>query len=176
MNYSERGLSCEQAAHAVNFALAIGRFDPRVYQPDQPGYFLYISLGRLLNFLVTTPISSSPVEHCRKLRGDHHDLQDGTRLVRTERGTVFKSFFPVFSPRWFHGITPGHPDHRVRFSFPRLSPCRLSPSQLFRLCIPPGKAAGRNASIFDVSTQYSLARDASCRNILQVYFLPLANR
>jgi len=37
---------------SVNFGLAIGRFDPRVYQPHPPGYFLYICLGRVLNFLL----------------------------------------------------------------------------------------------------------------------------
>jgi hypothetical protein len=37
---------------SVNFALAIGRFDPRVHQPHPPGYFLYICMGRLLNFIV----------------------------------------------------------------------------------------------------------------------------
>jgi hypothetical protein len=36
---------------SVNFALAIGRFDPRVHQPHPPGYFLYICLGRVLNWL-----------------------------------------------------------------------------------------------------------------------------
>lgn len=36
---------------SVNFALAIGRFDPRVHQPHPPGYFLYVCLGRLLNFV-----------------------------------------------------------------------------------------------------------------------------
>jgi 4-amino-4-deoxy-L-arabinose transferase-like glycosyltransferase len=34
---------------SVNFALGMDRFDPRVYQPHPPGYFLYICLGRLLN-------------------------------------------------------------------------------------------------------------------------------
>jgi hypothetical protein len=34
---------------SVNFALAMGHFDPRVHQPHPPGYFLYICLGRLLN-------------------------------------------------------------------------------------------------------------------------------
>src|SRR5271170_2141185 len=34
---------------SVNFALGMGRFDPRVHQPHPPGYFLYICLGRLLN-------------------------------------------------------------------------------------------------------------------------------
>ncbi|HEV2274062.1 MAG TPA: DUF2723 domain-containing protein [Acidobacteriaceae bacterium] len=37
---------------SVNFALAIRRFDPRVYQPHPPGYFLYIGLGRLFNSLL----------------------------------------------------------------------------------------------------------------------------
>lgn len=34
---------------SVNFALAMGRFDPSVHQPHPPGYFLYICLGRLAN-------------------------------------------------------------------------------------------------------------------------------
>ncbi len=37
---------------SVNFALAIERFDPRVYQPHPPGYFLYVCLARLLNSLL----------------------------------------------------------------------------------------------------------------------------
>ena len=37
---------------SVNFALGMGRFDPRVHQPHPPGYFLYICLGRLINYLV----------------------------------------------------------------------------------------------------------------------------
>src|SRR5580765_621608 len=36
---------------SVNFALAIRHFDPRVHQPHPPGYFLYISLARLVNLL-----------------------------------------------------------------------------------------------------------------------------
>lgn len=34
---------------SVNFALGMKRFDPRVYQPHPPGYFLYICLGRLFD-------------------------------------------------------------------------------------------------------------------------------
>lgn len=37
---------------SVNFALGIERFDPRVYQPHPPGYFLYICLGRFLNSML----------------------------------------------------------------------------------------------------------------------------
>jgi hypothetical protein len=36
---------------SVNFALAIGKFAPAVHQPHPPGYFLYVMLGRLLNYL-----------------------------------------------------------------------------------------------------------------------------
>jgi Protein of unknown function (DUF2723) len=36
---------------SVNFALAVGKFDPAVHQPHPPGYFLYVMLGRLLNLL-----------------------------------------------------------------------------------------------------------------------------
>src|SRR5690349_14178154 len=34
---------------SVNFALALDHFDPTVYQPHPPGYFLYVILGRLAN-------------------------------------------------------------------------------------------------------------------------------
>ena len=37
---------------SVNFALALQRFDPRVHQPHPPGYYLYIWLGRALNWMV----------------------------------------------------------------------------------------------------------------------------
>lgn len=37
---------------SVNFALGMGRFDPTVHQPHPPGYFLYVCMGRLVNYLV----------------------------------------------------------------------------------------------------------------------------
>jgi hypothetical protein len=37
---------------SVNFALGMDRFDTRVHQPHPPGYFLYVCIGRLVNFLV----------------------------------------------------------------------------------------------------------------------------
>lgn len=40
---------------SVNFALAMGRFDPGVHQPHPPGYFLYVCLGRLLNTIFHDP-------------------------------------------------------------------------------------------------------------------------
>ncbi len=36
---------------SVNFALGMRRFDPRVYNPHPPGYFLYVLLGRAANLL-----------------------------------------------------------------------------------------------------------------------------
>ena len=32
---------------SINYALALDRFDPTVHQPQPPGYFLYVCLGRL---------------------------------------------------------------------------------------------------------------------------------
>lgn len=40
---------------AVQFALAVGRFDLRAHQPHPPGYILYVFLGRLLNIGVGDP-------------------------------------------------------------------------------------------------------------------------
>jgi hypothetical protein len=37
---------------SVNFALGMQRFDTRVHQPHPPGYFLYVCLGKLVNFVV----------------------------------------------------------------------------------------------------------------------------
>ncbi|MEO8657961.1 MAG: DUF2723 domain-containing protein [Bryobacteraceae bacterium] len=36
---------------SVDFGLALQRFDPSVFQPHPPGYFLYVMLGRLVNGL-----------------------------------------------------------------------------------------------------------------------------
>jgi len=36
---------------SVDFALGMRRFDPHVYQPHPPSYFLYVCLGRLLNLI-----------------------------------------------------------------------------------------------------------------------------
>jgi hypothetical protein len=40
---------------SCQFALALEKFDITVHQPHPPGYFLYIMLGRLLNFFIADP-------------------------------------------------------------------------------------------------------------------------
>ena len=40
---------------SVNFGLALRRFDPSVFQPHPPGYFLYVYLGRLANTVILDP-------------------------------------------------------------------------------------------------------------------------
>jgi hypothetical protein len=89
---------------SVNFALAIGRFDPQVHQPHPPGYFLYICLGRLLNLLV----------HDANLALVLLSILAGIATVVLiyllsmewfgQRAAWFAGLLFVFSPlAWFHG-------------------------------------------------------------------------
>jgi Protein of unknown function (DUF2723) len=89
---------------SVNFALAIGRFDPRVHQPHPPGYFLYICLGRLLNYVVhdanlalvilSILASIATVVLIYKLALDWFG----------PRAATFAGLLFLFSPlAWFHG-------------------------------------------------------------------------
>ena len=89
---------------SVNFALALRRFDPRVHQPHPPGYFLYISMGRVLNQLVHDPnlalvllsilASVTTVIFIYKLALDWFGA----------RAATFAGLLFLFSPlAWFHG-------------------------------------------------------------------------
>jgi hypothetical protein len=89
---------------SVNFALAIGRFDPRAHQPHPPGYFLYICMGRLINDLV----------HDANLALVLMSIAAGIASVILiyllaldwfgERAAVFAGLLFLFSPlAWFHG-------------------------------------------------------------------------
>jgi len=91
---------------SVNFALGMARFDPRVHQPHPPGYFLYVCLGRLINFavddanlaLVLVSILSSIA--CVALIYVLALEWFGQRAAR------FAGLLFLFSPlAWFHGIT-----------------------------------------------------------------------
>ena len=89
---------------SVNFALGIGRFDPRAHQPHPPGYFLYICLGRLFTYLV----------HDANLALVLLSIAASTATVILiyllalqwfgSRAAVFASLLYLFSPLcWFHG-------------------------------------------------------------------------
>jgi hypothetical protein len=43
---------------SAEFALAVTRYDVRLSEPHAPGYFLYVMLGRLVNFVVGDPHAS----------------------------------------------------------------------------------------------------------------------
>lgn len=90
---------------SVNFALALGRFDPAVHQPHPPGYFLYVCLGRLLNAFFHDPnaalVSISIAASCGAAMMIYllTDVWFGTKAARFA-GVLF-----VASPlAWFHGI------------------------------------------------------------------------
>jgi hypothetical protein len=89
---------------SVNFALGIVRFDPRTHQPHPPGYFLYVCLGRLINFFV----------HDANLALVLLSIAAGVASVVLiyllalnwfgERAAVFAGLLFLFSPlAWFHG-------------------------------------------------------------------------
>ncbi len=90
---------------SVNFALGMERFDTRVHQPHPPGYFLYVCIGRLVNFfahdanlaLVLVSVAASMVTVAMiYLLAEEWFGQRAARIA----GTLF-----LFSPlAWFHGI------------------------------------------------------------------------
>jgi Protein of unknown function (DUF2723) len=89
---------------SVNFALALGRFDPALHQPHPPGYFLYVLLGRLLktvfNDANTALVAISVAATCGtvvliyQLASEWFDAS----------AARFAGLLFVFSPvAWFHG-------------------------------------------------------------------------
>ena len=89
---------------SVNFALALGRFDPTVHQPHPPGYFLYVCLGRLANAVFhdanAALVAISVVFSCGAV---------AMIYVLTDRwfgrhAAWFAGLIFLFSPlAWFHG-------------------------------------------------------------------------
>ena len=89
---------------SVNFGLGIHRFDPRVYQAHPPGYFLYICLGRLFNFLVHDAnlalVLLSIVASCGTVMIIYRLALDWFG----QRAAEFAAVLFLFSPlAWFHG-------------------------------------------------------------------------
>jgi 4-amino-4-deoxy-L-arabinose transferase-like glycosyltransferase len=90
---------------SLGFALGVQHFDPRVYQPHPPGYFLYVCLGKLFHAL--TPdvnlalVLLSIVASCGAAALIYRMAEEwfGVQAARFA-GLIF-----LFSPlAWFHGI------------------------------------------------------------------------
>jgi 4-amino-4-deoxy-L-arabinose transferase-like glycosyltransferase len=90
---------------SVNFALAIGRFDPRVHQPHPPGYFLYVMAGRFVNAIVHDPNAALVAISIAASCGAVALIM---RLAAEWFGPAaarFAGLLFLFSPlAWFHGI------------------------------------------------------------------------
>src|SRR5579863_348826 len=89
---------------SVNFALALGKFDPAVHQPHPPGYFLYVCLGRLVNLLTgdanTAFVLISIAASCAAVMMIY--LLAASWFGRN--AAVFSALLFLFSPlAWFHG-------------------------------------------------------------------------
>ena len=89
---------------SVNFALGMQRFDPSVYQPHPPGYFLYVLLGRAANLLFhdanAAMVAISVAAGCGALYTIYALAYNWFgRNAAAFAGLVF-----AFSPlAWFHG-------------------------------------------------------------------------
>jgi hypothetical protein len=89
---------------SVNFALGMRRFDPSVYQPHPPGYFLYVLLGRGANLLFhdanTALVAISIAAGCGALCTIYALAYNWFG----RRAAVFAGLVFAFSPlAWFHG-------------------------------------------------------------------------
>jgi Protein of unknown function (DUF2723) len=133
---------------SVDFALAIQRFDPRVYQPHPPGYFLYILLGRLINFvlhdanlaLVLLSIAAS----CGVIILIYTMAMDwfGPGEAR------FSSLIFLFSPlAWFHGIVALTYSVEAFFSALLGYLCWRVECGALELIVPAGVALGISAGV-----------------------------
>jgi hypothetical protein len=40
---------------SIQFVLGVGHYDVRIHQPHPPGYFLFVMMGRWLNYLLQDP-------------------------------------------------------------------------------------------------------------------------
>ena len=90
---------------SVNFALALETFDPQLYQPHPPGYFLYVLLGRFVQGALpdanTALVAIGIVASCGAMVGIYALANAWFgRKAAFAAGLLF-----LFSPlSWFHGI------------------------------------------------------------------------
>lgn len=89
---------------SVNFALALGRFDPRAHQPHPPGYFLYICLGRLANLGTHNANQALVLLSIAASCGTVYLLYEFTADWFGKSAGRFAGLLFLFSPlAWFHG-------------------------------------------------------------------------
>lgn len=89
---------------SVNFALALQKYDITLHQPHPPGYFLYVMLGKLLNFFITDAnkafVSISIFFSALTVVAVYHL---GRELYDKKTGIV-AAMLALASPNlWFHG-------------------------------------------------------------------------
>jgi hypothetical protein len=89
---------------SVNFALGMRRFDPAAHQPHPPGYYLYVTLGRLVNVFIgnanTSLVAISIAASCGALIVIYALANEWF----DRNAAVFAGLIFLFSPLvWFHG-------------------------------------------------------------------------
>jgi 4-amino-4-deoxy-L-arabinose transferase-like glycosyltransferase len=89
---------------SVNFALGMRRFDPVMYQPHPPGYFLYIYLGRLVNVFLHDPNAALVAISIAASCGAAALIYSLTYDWFSPKAATFAGLIFLFSPLvWFHG-------------------------------------------------------------------------
>jgi hypothetical protein len=89
---------------SVNFALALDHFDPTIYQPHPPGYFLYVFLGRIVNLLFHDPNAALVAISILASCGTAVLIWVLAEQWFDRQAAVFASLIFLFSPLcWFHG-------------------------------------------------------------------------
>ena len=133
---------------SVNFALGMMRFDPRTHQPHPPGYFLYITLGRMLNgvvhdanlalVLLSITASCGTVVLIYQLALDWYGLPEAR----------FASVIFLFSPLgWFHGTVALTYSVEAFFSALIGYLCWQIAEGRFRLILPAAIVLGLSAGV-----------------------------
>jgi hypothetical protein len=89
---------------SVNFALAMGHFNPSTHQPHPPGYFLYVSAARLLNYIFHDPNTALVALSIAASCGAAWAIHTLTNEWFGRQAAIFSGLIFLFSPlAWFHG-------------------------------------------------------------------------
>jgi hypothetical protein len=89
---------------SVNFALALDHFDPVVYQPHPPGYFLYICVGWVVNAVFHEPNTAFVAVSILASCGTGLLIWLLAREWFGGKAALFAGLIFLFSPLcWFHG-------------------------------------------------------------------------